>query len=101
MTFSVPSPSSRPLLDFTAALAENFWSVTAQVVRGSGTAESRKFHSQAQIQGGGRDREIWKFQDRSGVHSSAISVSGPWLKREVASAQLARSLQPIPPKFRG
>ena len=45
-----------------------------------------KIHRQALTQGGVRDREIWKSRDRSGAQSSATSVSGTWLKREIAGA---------------
>ena len=40
----------------------------------------------AQTQGGVRDREIWKSQDRSGAQFSGTSVSGTWLKKDFAGA---------------
>ena len=70
--------------NFTTPLAEHF-SVAAHFVRGLEKADSREFHCR---------EEIWKSQDRSGVHYSATSVSGTWLKRDMAGAlgQLACSL---------
>ena len=47
--------------NFTASLAEIFWSVTVQFVRGSGKAESRKFTARF------RHREVWET-GRSGSH---------------------------------
>ena len=62
---SPPKICHRPSTgNFTASLAEFFWSVSAQFVRGSGKAGSRKFTARL------RHREVWET-GRSGSHRIA------------------------------
>ena len=63
--------------NFTASLAEIFWSVTAHVVRGSGKVESRS--STARLRHKGIDQECIPVPHQSQEPGSREKWQAPWL----------------------